>query len=68
MWRAWRATGSSPTETPGVPYVFQKLRKAADAALYKPLLLLGLGGAEEDYLRYKTLQLVSPEIVLRSMP
>ena len=56
------------TETPGVPYVFQKLRKAADAALYKPLLLLGLGGAEEDYLRYKTLQLVSPEIVLRSMP
>lgn len=56
------------TETPGVPYVFQKLRKAADAALYKPLLLLGLGGAEEDYLRYKTLQLVSPEIVLRSIP
>lgn len=53
------------TETPGVPYVFKKLRRAADTALYKPLLLLALGGTEEDYLRYKTLQLISPEISLR---
>ncbi len=55
------------TETPGVPYVYQKLRKAADGALYKPLLLLALGGSEEDYLRYKTLQLLSPQITLRPM-
>lgn len=55
------------TETPGVPYVFKKLRRAADAALYKPLLMLALGGAEEDYLRYKTLQLVSPEVFFRPL-
>ena len=53
------------TETPGVPYVYKKLRKAADATLYKPLLLLALGGTEDDYLRYKSLQLISPEIPLR---
>ena len=53
------------TETPGVPYVYKKLRKAADTTLYKPLLLLALGGTENDYLRYKALQLISPEIHLR---
>ena len=50
------------TETPGVPYVFEKLRAAAQSPLYKPLLLVGAGGTEEDFLRYKTLQLLSPEI------
>ena len=50
------------TETPGVPYVFEKLRAAAQSPLYKPLLLVGAGGAEEDFLRYKTLQILSPEI------
>ena len=53
------------TETPGVPYIYKKLRKAADATLYKPLLLLALGGTEDDYLRYKAIQLISPEISLR---
>lgn len=53
------------TETPGVPYVYKKLRRAADTTLYKPLLLLALGGTENDYLRYKALQLISPEIRLR---
>lgn len=50
------------TETPGVPYVYEKLRKAAEQPLYKPLLLVAAGGTEEDFLRYKTLQIVSPEI------
>ena len=54
------------TETPGIPYIYKKLRKAADATLYKPLLLLALGGTEDDYLRYKAAQLISPEILLRS--
>lgn len=53
------------TETPGVPYIYKRLRKAADATLYKPLLLLALGGTEDDYLRYKAIQLISPEISLR---
>ena len=52
------------TETPGVPYVFEKLRAAAQAPLTKPLLLVGAGGAEEDFLRYKTLQLLSPVLRL----
>ena len=54
------------TETPGVPYVYEKLRLAAQSPLYKPLLLMGAGGTEEDFLRYKTLQLLSPE--LRFLP
>lgn len=49
-------------ETPGVPYVFQKLRLAAQSPLYKPLLLVAAGGTDEDFLRYKTLQILSPEI------
>ena len=51
------------TETPGVPYVCNKLCQAAQSALYKPLLLVAAGGTEEDFLRYKTLQVLSPEIV-----
>lgn len=53
------------TETPGVPYVSGKLCEAAQSALYKPLLLVAAGGTEEDFLRYKTLQVLSPEIVCR---
>ena len=51
------------TETPGVPYVYRKLSQAAQSALYKPLLLVAAGGTEDDFLRYKTLQLLSPQIV-----
>lgn len=52
------------SETPGIPYVFEKLRTAAQSALYKPLLLVAAGGAEEDYLRFKTLQILAPEVRL----
>ena len=51
------------TETPGVPYVSGKLCAAAQSPLYKPLLLVAAGGAEEDYLRFKTAQILSPEII-----
>lgn len=44
------------SETPGEPYVFGKLRLAAQSPLYRPLLLVAAGGTEEDYLRYKTHQ------------
>ena len=50
------------TETPGVPYVFDKLRRAAEQAIYKSLLLVAAGGSEEDFLHYKTLQLLSPDV------
>ena len=50
------------TETPGVPYVSEKLCQAARSPLYRPLLLLAAGGAEEDYLRFKTRQVLSPEL------
>lgn len=49
-------------ETPGVPYVCGKLCAAAQSPLYKPLLLVAAGGTEEDFLRYKTLQILAPEI------
>lgn len=50
------------TETPGGPYLFEKLRSAAQQPLFKPLLHLAAGGSEEDYLRFKVLRLMSPEI------
>ena len=50
------------TETPGVPYVYDKLRTAAEQPLYKPLLLVAAGGTDDDYLRFKTLQILSPEL------
>ena len=53
------------TETPGVPYVSRKLCQAAQSPLYKPLLLVAAGGAEEDYLKFKTAQVLSPELVCR---
>ena len=49
-------------ETPGVPYVCGKLCAAAQSPLYKPLLLVAAGGTEEDFLRYKALQILSPEL------
>lgn len=50
------------TETPGVPYVFKKLRAAARQPFYKPLLRVAAGGSEEEFLQYKSLQIMSPEI------
>lgn len=52
------------TETPGIPYVLEKLRAAAQQPLYRPLLLMALGGSEEDYLRYKCLRLMASEVPL----
>ena len=49
-------------ETPGVPYVSRKLLSAAQSPLYKPLLLVAAGGAEEDFLLYKTRQILAPEV------
>lgn len=55
------------TETPGVPYFFEKLRIAAQQPLLRPVLHLAVGGSEEEYLRYKAQRLLSPEIRLRSI-
>ena len=52
------------SETPGVPYILKKLRTAAEQSLTKPLLLVALGGTDPDYLHFKTLQLLSPEITM----
>ena len=51
------------TETPGVPYISGKLCAAAQSPLYRPVLLVAAGGAEEDYLRFKTMQVLSPELI-----
>ena len=53
------------TETPGVPYVSGKLCQAAQSPLYRPLLLVAAGGTEEDFLIYKTKQILSPEIICK---
>lgn len=53
-------------ETPGTSYVYNKLRTAAAQPLYKPLLLVAVGGSEDDYLHYKSLRLMSPEIRMLS--
>lgn len=50
------------TETPGIPYVYRKLLGAAEQPLYKPLLLVAAGGTDGDYLYFKTLQVLSPEL------
>lgn len=52
------------TETPGVPYFYQKLLMAAQQPLLRPVLLLAVGGSEDDYLLYKAQRLLSPEIRL----
>ena len=53
------------TETPGIPYISGKLCQAAQSPLYRPLLLVAAGGTEEDFLIYKTKQILSPEIICR---
>ncbi|MBR7146219.1 MAG: hypothetical protein IKD11_00685, partial [Oscillospiraceae bacterium] len=52
------------TETPGVPYFYQKLLAAAQQPLLRPVLLLAVGGSEDDYLLYKSQRILSPEIRL----
>ena len=54
------------SETPGMPYFYEKLRIAAQQPLLRPVLLLAVGGSEDDFLRYKSQRLLSPEIRLRS--
>lgn len=51
------------TETPGIPYVSGKLLQAAQSPLYRPLLMVAAGGTEEDYLLFKTRQVLSPELI-----
>ena len=50
------------SETPGVPYLYEKLRSAARQPLIKPLLLLAVGGSEDDFLQYKAQQIMAPEL------
>ena len=54
------------SETPGIPYVYHKFLAVAEQPLYRPLLLVALGGTEDDYLLYKTKQLLSPELILEA--
>lgn len=50
------------TETPGAPYIYNALKGASEQALYKPLLLVAVGGSEPDFIWFKTQQLISPEL------
>ena len=50
------------TETPGVPYVMNKLTAVAEQPLTKPLVLMSVGSTDPDYLLFKTQQIFSPEI------
>lgn len=52
------------TETPGVPYIQKKLSAYAEQPLYKPLILVAAGGTDPDYLNFKAVQLLSPELKL----
>lgn len=54
------------TETPGVPYLYEKLLTAARQPLLRPLLMIAVGGSEEDYLLFKAQRIMSPEIQLRA--
>ena len=54
------------SETPGAPYFYQKLLSAAQQPLLRPVLLLAVGGSEDDYLFYKAQRIFSPEIRLRA--
>lgn len=49
-------------EIPGVPYVYQKLCDVAQSALYRTLMSKALGGTDRDFLMFKTLQLLSPDL------
>lgn len=55
-------------ETPGLPYVMKKLSAAAELGLSKPLLLVAMGGAEEDYWEYKVRQIVCPQVRMKEAP
>lgn len=52
------------TETPGVPYIQNKLSAYAEHPLYKPLILVAAGGTNPDYLNFKAEQLLSPQLKL----
>ena len=52
-------------ETPGLPYMMKKLSAAAELGLSKPLLLVALGSAEEEYLEYKVRRILYPCIRLK---
>ncbi len=54
------------SETPGVPYLCDKLRAAARQPLLKPLLLLAAGGTEDDFLHYKVRRIMAPEVRLKA--
>jgi len=52
------------SETPGAPYIAKHLIAACEQPLYRPVLLVGLGGTDEDYMCYKAQQLISPELAM----
>lgn len=52
-------------ETPGVPYVMNKVRAAADSALTHPLLLVAFGGGDEAYWYYRVQQLLYPRLNMK---
>lgn len=52
-------------ETPGLPYVMKKLSAAAELGLSKPLMLVAMGSAEEDYWEYKVRQIVYPRVRMK---
>lgn len=54
------------SETPGVPYLYDKLRAAARQPLLKPLLLIAAGGNEDDFLYYKVRRIMAPELWLKA--
>lgn len=54
------------SETPGVPYLYDKLCAAARQPLLKPLLLIAAGGNEDDFLYYKARRIMAPELRLRT--
>lgn len=52
-------------ETPGVPYVMNKVRAAAGSALTHPLLLVAFGSGDEAYWHYRVRQLLYPQICMK---
>lgn len=52
------------SETPGIPYLYEKLCAAARQPLLRPLLMLTAGGSDEEFLYFKATKILSPEIQL----
>lgn len=52
-------------ETPGVPYVMNKVRTAAGSALTRPLLLVAFGCGDEAYWHYRVRQLLYPQLHMK---